>query len=72
MKLYIINTKTHFYTMKIIENHLAYYSAKCCNIFIEIFCFAHYDNFSKRYISILQDKSNFLVLYHLTNKSNSK
>ena len=26
-------------------------------------CFAHYDNFSKWYIAILQDKSNFFVLH---------
>ena len=31
-----------------------------------LFCFAHYDNFSKSYLSILQGKLNFLVLHNFT------
>ena len=29
------------------KNDLAKYFAKCCTLFTEIFCFAHYDNFLK-------------------------
>ena len=49
----VINTKIHLYTderlfeLFCIENNFAKYFAKCCNLFIYVFCFAHYDNFSK-------------------------
>ena len=66
----MINTKTQFYTDKklfelfCIENDFARYFAKFCNLFILKFCFAYYDNFSKWYISILQDKSYFLTFHN--------
>ena len=34
---------------------------KCCNLF----CFAHFDNLLKWYVSIIQVKVNFLVLHNL-------
>ena len=49
-----------------IKNDFAKYFAKCCNLFIYIFCFAYYCNSLKRYISILQEKSNILELHNFT------
>ena len=67
----IINTKIHFYTKNFfrsfcVENYFAKYFAKCHNLFFQIFCHAHYDNFLKWCISVLQDESNFLVLHDFT------
>ena len=68
----ITNTKTKFYTdgklfeLFCFENDLAKYFEQCCTLFIEIFYFAHYNNFLKLYISILQGKSDFRLLYNFT------
>ena len=66
----IINTKTHFYKdekffeLLCIKSDFARYFSKFCNLYI---LFHTYDYSSNLYISILQDKSNFLVLLILQN-----